>query len=196
MVVCPSAFWPTVFNTLIFWCKNGDGYKTLSLPCFLTKYHVCVVWCINTHYFATIFEMSWLSRDQGFVGAILNVFFLLSNWEESHWRLFQSKFLDYKYSVFFLLAYPEKLWICLLWNSTLGELTWTPVATIDWMSWITYETILVNKKYSSFSEKKYSLLLSCSHQLVAWRLGVDVLLVDVEEEEAEGGASHDDHTTH
>ena len=63
------------------------------------------------------------------------------------------------------------------------------------MSWITYETILLNKKYSSFSEKN-SLLLSCSHQLVAWRLGVDVLLVDVEEEEAEGGAGHDDHTTH
>ena len=44
--------------------------------------------------------------------------------------------------------------------------------------------------------KKNSLLLSCSHQLVPWWLGVDVLLVDVEEEEAEGGAGHDDQTTH
>ena len=44
--------------------------------------------------------------------------------------------------------------------------------------------------------KKYSSLLSCSHQLVAWWLGVDELLVDLEEEEAEGSAGHDDQTTH
>ena len=47
------------------------------------------------------------------------------------------------------------------------------------------------------SEKKIlSCFLAVSHQLVPWRLGVDVLLVDVQEEEAEGCAGHDDQTTH